>query len=301
MDHGELATDLIRGYRHVLADLLCIADYVEVGACWFDLKEHPLDQRVQSFNSSWKEIDWRKSGETYHNHICSFVNVPSDGSPSQASTSRWKLVALPIPKLRNGARGIPKRSIKTTRELGSIAHKRDTVCDTGLDKLQLDSPDAPIVHVGRRDAMGTCLGISERNIADPIDRKVIVEAAVLSKDAAVAMGSIFAETDVGDYVKAWETGADETDCLDDGTLWVVGGSPEGVFGAGFEGHAEQDYGAQTLADQWFEMRSYLVDAAAVLVWEGGNGRFFVIVVGNEERVYEHRLRTVSDRTLQAIE
>ena len=108
----------------------------------------------------------------------------------------------------------------------------------------------------------------------------------------MAVRGVFAQADVGDDEKAREAAAEEADGLDDGTFWVVGGSAQGVFDVGAHGYAEEDHGLQAFADEGFEVRDYFVDAAAVLVGQGRNEGFFFVVVGDEERVYEHRLRSV---------
>ena len=103
------------------------------------------------------------------------------------------------------------------------------------------------------------------------------------------VGSVFAKTDVGDDVEIWEARADEADGLDDGAFGVVGGGAKGVFGARFERHAEEDHGAEPAADEGFEVGDDFVEATPVLVRKRGDGGFFVVGVGYEERVDEHGL------------
>ena len=105
----------------------------------------------------------------------------------------------------------------------------------------------------------------------------------------MAVGSVFAEADVGDDEEGGEAGAEEADGLNDGTFGVVCCCAEGVFDIGGDGDAEEDYGAQAFAHEGLEVGDQFVDAPAVLVGEGRYEGFFVILVGDEERVYEHRL------------
>ena len=159
-----------------------------------------------------------------------------------------------------------------------------------LDKLQLDRPDAAVVHVRWRHAICACLCIRQSNIADPLHRQRVVKSPVFAQDTAVPVGSVFAETDIGDDVEGWKARTDEVDGLDDGALGVVGGGAEGVFRAGLEGHAEEDYGFEAAADEGLEVGHDFVQPATVLVGEGGDGGFFVVGVGYEEGVDEHGLR-----------
>lgn len=159
-----------------------------------------------------------------------------------------------------------------------------------FDELELDSADAAIVHVRWSDAVGASLGISDSDIGDAVNRQLVVQASVIAQDAAVAVGCVFAEADVDDDEELWEALAEETDGGHDGAFWVVGGGAEGIFGAGCEGDAEEDHGFKALADEGLEVGDQFVNAAAVLVGEGGNDRFFVVLVGYEEGVYEHRLQ-----------
>lgn len=137
--------------------------------------------------------------------------------------------------------------------------------------------------------MGAGLGICDSDIGNAVNGQLVVQAAVIAQDAAVAVRCIFAEADVDDDEELGEALAEKTDGGHDGALWVVGGGAEGIFGAGSEGNAEEDDGFKALADEGFEMGDDFVDAAAVLVGEGGDDGFFVVLVGYEEGVDEHRL------------
>lgn len=137
--------------------------------------------------------------------------------------------------------------------------------------------------------MGAGLGICDSDIGDAVNRQLVVQAAVVAENAAVAVGCVFADADVDDDEELREALAEETDGGHDGAFWVVGGGAEGIFGARGERDAEEDDGFKAFADEGFEVRDDFVDAAAVLVGEGGDDGFFVVLVGYEEGVYEHRL------------
>lgn len=156
-----------------------------------------------------------------------------------------------------------------------------------FDELELDGADAAVVHVRWSDAVGTGLGICDSDIGDAVNGQLVVQAAVIAQNAAVAVRCVFAKADVDDDEELREALAEETDGGHDGAFWVVGRGSEGIFGAGSEGDAEEDDGFKALADEGFEMGDDFVDAAAVLIWEGGDDGFFVVLVGYEEGVDEH--------------
>lgn len=80
----------------------------------------------------------------------------------------------------------------------------------------------------------------------------------------MAVGGIFAKTDVGDYEERREASAKEADSLYDGTLRVIGFGTERIFRVGGDGDAEEYYGSETLADKRFEEWDEFFDAAAML-------------------------------------
>lgn len=80
--------------------------------------------------------------------------------------------------------------------------------------------------------MGACFGVGESNVRDAVDGEGVVEGAVIAEDAAVAVGGVFTETDVGDNVDVWEVEADKTDGLDDRSARVVCRRPKGIFCVG---------------------------------------------------------------------
>lgn len=110
----------------------------------------------------------------------------------------------------------------------------------------------------------------------------------------MAVGGVFAETDVGDDEELGEAFAEEACRGDDGTFWVVGCGAEGILGMGMERYAEKDNGFQTFGDEGFKERDEFIEAAAVLAGEGWDDGVLVGVIGNEERVNEHGLVEFSE-------
>ena len=104
--------------------------------------------------------------------------------------------------------------------------------DAGFDEFEFDGADAAVVHVRGSDAVGACFGVGHGDVADAVDGQGVVETAVVAEDAAVAVGGVFAEADVGDDEEVGEAAAEEADGLDDGAVGVVGGGAEGIFDVG---------------------------------------------------------------------
>ena len=135
--------------------------------------------------------------------------------------------------------------------------------------------------------MGACLRICHCYIAYAVDGEAVVEASVIAQNTAVAVGSVLAETDISDDEERGEAGAKKTDGLDDRALRVVGCGAEGVFDVGGDGDTKEDYGTEAFPYERFEMGDELIEAAAMLVGEGGNEGLFFSLVGYEEGVDKH--------------
>lgn len=266
MYHGVLATDLIRRDGQIPPNLLGIADDVQI-----------------------------RRRRLHHDDVRALLDIPGDRPPRQAPTPGRELVAFPIAKGRRRARGIPEGPVQAAGELGAVRHEHDLVRDAGFDELQLDGLDPAVVHVRGRNAMRAGLGVRDRDVANTVDGQRIVEAPVFPQDAAVPVGGVLAEADVGDDEEGGEAGAEDADGLDDGAGLVVGCGAQGVFDVRGAGDAEEDHGAETLADEGFEVWDELVDAPAGLAWEGGDQGFLFCGIGDEKGVDEHGLGMNSDQ------
>jgi len=62
-----------------------------------------------------------------------------------------------------------------------------------------------------------------------------------------------------------------------------------VFDARSDWHTKENDRFETFLDKWLEEGYYAVQAAAVLVWKRRNKCFFIRLVRDEERVYQHGL------------
>ena len=111
--------------------------------------------------------------------------------------------------------------------------------------------------------MRTSHRVRHCDITYPIHRERIVEATVVAQDAAVAVGRVLAEADVGADEQLREPLANKPDAVDHRALRVVGGGPQCVLGPWLEGDAKEDDGAQSLGDEGGEKASELVDAPSV--------------------------------------
>ena len=260
MDHGKLPANLVRGDGQILADLLGIADDIEV-----------------------------RAGRLDHNDVGALLDIAVDSAAREPAAARRQLVAFAVAKGGARAGGVAERAVQTAGEFGRVGHQDDLVGDAGFDEFELDGADAAVVHVRGGDAVGAGFGVGHGDVADAVDGEGVVEAAVVAQDAAVAVRGVFAEADVGDDEEGGEVAAQEADGLDDGAVGVVGGGAEGVFDVGAQGHAEEDDGFEAFVDEGREVGDEFVEAAAVLGGEGGDEGFFVGGVGDEEGVDEHGL------------
>ncbi|MCJ1486614.1 hypothetical protein MMC06_006792 [Schaereria dolodes] len=265
MDHRKLSTHLIRRHGHVSTNLLRIADDIEV-----------------------------RARRLHHDNVRALVDISAYGAAGESPPTRRQLVTFAVAERGTRPGSVAEGAVQAAGELGGIAHQQRLVRDTRFDQLQLDSSHAPVVHVARRDAVCTRLGVRHGDVADAVDGEAVVQTAVIAQYPAVPVAGVFAEADVGDDEQAGKAGFDQLDGLDDGAVGVVGGGAEGVFRAGLEGHAEEDDGAETFADEGGEVAGEFVEAAAVLVGEGGDEGLFVGVIGDEEGVDEHGLALVLD-------
>lgn len=256
--HGEFAADLICRHGQIPANLFGVADDVQIRACRLD-----------------------------HDDVRPFLYIPRDGPSGETSSPRWKLIAFSISERWAGARRIPEWPIQAAGELGAVGHQDGLMGDARFDEFELDGLDAAVVHVGGCDAMRACFRVGEGDVADAVDGEGVVETAVVAKDAAVAVGGILAEADVGDDEKGGEFLTEEVYGLNDGAFGVVGCGAQGIFHVGGGGHAEQNDGAEAFSDEGSEMGDEFVETATVLVRQGGDEGFFVRGVGDEKGVDEH--------------
>lgn len=224
MNHGELAADLVRRDRHVLPDVFGVADDVEVGARGLD-----------------------------HDDIGAFLDIPVDGSAGETPTAWGELIAFAVTKGRARAGCVAERTVQAAGEFRRVGHQDYFVGNACFDQFQLDGSDAAVVHVGGRYAMSAGIGIRNGNVADAVNGELIVEGAIVPKDTAVAVGGIFAKTDIGNDEEGGEPGSQEPDCLNDRALGVISCGPKGVLGSVGDGYAEEDHRAEPFVDERSEV------------------------------------------------
>ena len=58
--------------------------------------------------------------------------------------------------------------------------------------------DAAVHHVARRDDVGAGRGLRDGGAREQLERGVVVDVAVLAQHAAVAVGGVLAQAQVGD-------------------------------------------------------------------------------------------------------
>ena len=260
VDHGELSADLVGGHGHVLSNGLGIADDVEIAASGLN-----------------------------HDDVGALGDVTVDGASGQTTSTRRKLVALAVTKRRAGPSGLAERTVQTTAELGAVGHQKHLVSETSLDKLEFDGANTSVVHVRWCNAVSTRLRVGQGHVGNTVDGHGVVERAIVSQDATVSVGSVFAEADIGDDVHVGELLANEANGLNDGALGIVCRSTQSILGRWRKGDAKEDNGAQAFVDQGGQERNKTVDATTKLARQGRNWRLFIKIIGDEERVNEHGL------------
>jgi hypothetical protein len=90
----------------------------------------------------------------------------------------------------------PERPIHGTRELGRVRHERASVAQPGVHEPALDPADAAVHHVARCNTVRACPRVRNGNLGNARNRWLGVNRSVLVKEAAVAMGGVFAQTDI---------------------------------------------------------------------------------------------------------
>lgn len=121
-------------------------------------------------------------------------------------------------------RNVPERSIQAASELGTVRHERDFVAHSCVDKSLLDSTNATVHHVAGSNAVRSSLGVVDGDLRKTLHRRLVVDGAILMEDTAVAVGGIFAQTDVGSNVERRECISQYFDGLDHGSVGVIGES-----------------------------------------------------------------------------
>jgi len=228
----------------------------------------------------------------HHEDVGAFVCIAENSSSGKTFRSRGKLVALPVTERRCAPSGVPERPVKRTRKLRRVAHQRTAVPKARINKPALDRLDAPVHHVARRDAVHARARIVHRDLRDARDGRFRVDGSVGVEDAAVSVRGVFTEADVGGDVNVGEEGLDLLGCLDDGSVRVVGGGAALVLLA-IHRHAKQNHAPQALLHKRAQELLELVHAPAALTGERLNFNARVRVVGDEDRVHEHRLRELT--------
>lgn len=193
MDHGVLAAHLVGGYGKVFTKILGVADNVEVLAGGLD-----------------------------HDDVGTLVDVSNDGSTGKAATAVGQLVTLAVAEARGGAGSVAEGPVQTARELGGIRHEKCVVSDPFLDQLELDGADTAIVHVRRRDAVGTGTGVGDGDVRYAVNRQLVIEATVVSQNATVSMRRVLAQANIANDEELGKALTDGADASHDRALRVVG-------------------------------------------------------------------------------
>lgn len=204
-----------------------------------------------------------------HDDVCAFLCISSDGSAGEAFGIWRELVAFAVTKRGGTSSCFSEGTIESTGEFGRIGHEGAFITETGVDEGTFYGTDATVHHVRGSNTVSASASIGESNLGETSDGRLGIDGGVGVEDPAVAMGGVFAETDIASDVEGGVEGLYFCDSLDDGALGVVGGRAGGVlFREG--GYAEKDDGSETFGDEGVEEALEPVDAPTTLAGEGGD-------------------------------
>ena len=160
-----------------------------------------------------------------------------------------------------------------------------------------DGVDAAIHHVGRRDEIGAGVRVRERGLGDELQRAIVVDLAI-DHDAAVSVGGVLAETDVGndDEIRIGVLQHAHR-LLDDATVRIRLGTL-----SSFDAGSPKSRTAGTPSERnSFASADEAVERKMVLRWHRWDLFTHVVAVHDEERIDEvgRRERGLANERAQA--
>lgn len=105
----------------------------------------------------------------------------------------------------------------------------------------------------------------------------------------MAMGSIFAKTDVGNDKQTWESRPKSANGLNDRPLRIIGSGSKSIFGTLSHWYAKQNDGTEALLNERRQVWDDFIDASTMLVRERRDQDFLVWLIRDEQGIDEHRL------------
>jgi len=203
LQHGELAGDLIGAEGQIEALAGGVYD-VEVG-----------------------------HGGLHQDHVGALTDVEFDLAQGLAEVGSIHLIAEAVAEVGGGVGGLAEGSIEGRGELGGIAENGGVVAGSGIEG-GADGVDSTVHHVGGGDDVGSCLGEGDGGLGEQREGRVVVDlvaVAIVCDEAAVSVGGVLAEADVGDKDEGVEGAIvfEGTQGLLDDAVGGVGGRGAIVF------------------------------------------------------------------------
>ena len=175
----------------------------------------------------------------HHHHVGALVDVERGLGDGFAHVRDVHLVRAAIAELRRALGRVPERSVQGRRVLGGVREDRNLVVARCVE-ASANGTHLPVHHAGRRDDVGTGIGLRDRDRRVALEGRVVVDHARMVEDAAMPVVGVLVEAVVSDE---HEIVADllpqipQRDLHD--AVGRVGTRPDRVLHGR---HAEQDHG-----------------------------------------------------------
>src|SRR5918997_1172328 len=128
--------------------------------------------------------------------------VSASSTAARSSSRPWAAAALIMaysPETLYAATGssVASRTRRMTSRYGSAGLTMTTSAPS-CTSSSASRTAAPVHHVAGRRGVGARLGLGERRAREQLERRVVVDDAVAAQHAAVPMGRVLAQAQVGD-------------------------------------------------------------------------------------------------------
>ena len=168
---------------------------------------------IEALAGGADDVEVREGG-LHEEQVGAFGHVERDLAHGLTNVSPVHLIAAAVAELRRGVGGLAEGAVKGGGELGGVAHD-GRVGEGGGVERGADGFDAAVHHVGGGDDVGAGGGEGDGGAGEEWEGGVVVDVvvawifqaagwifgaagAIVNDDAAVAVGGVLAEADVGD-------------------------------------------------------------------------------------------------------
>jgi hypothetical protein len=133
----------------------------------------------------------------HHHDVGAFVDVGADLADRLVGVRRIHLVPGPVAEPRRALGRLAERTVEGRSELRRVREDPDVEVSRLVERLA-DRRDLAVHHPARTDQVGASLGLRERDPPVPVERGVVVHAAVRREHAAVPVVGVLVEAEVRD-------------------------------------------------------------------------------------------------------